>query len=685
MAFCSKTDFNNMRRLLVGLAATVGMACNLQAQEVLWATKVLEVSSEYRDAGVPGQFAAKQALGPPSINPAVSKGTECAWSPSEANSAREEFIKLGYAKPIHVQQIAISEALGAGAITKVILFDPQNKPTVVWTNPKPGPAPTPGVMRNIFIPSTEYLCKSLMLVLRTDAVDGYNHIDAVAISDGLDTIKPQIHLAQGNLTDGARENLGPNVNSEGDELLPVITPDGKSLYVTRQGHPQNMGEPEMQDIWVSQRNPDGSWGLATNLGGPLNNTDNNAVTSITPDGQTLLLLNKYLENGSIEAGVSLAQWTGNGWSKPVGQEVDNYYNRSGFGEYALSASGKIMIMTIQRDDAVGGKDLYLSFRKDDGHWTEPLNMGAVLNTAGSESTPFLAADDATLYFSTNGRVGYGNKDMFVTRRLDSTWVNWSEPENLGPVLNSPAWDAYYSIPASGECAYFVSYQDAIGRADIFKAPLPVSVRPKPVVLVKGRVLNAKTKEPLGAQIIYESLTSGKELGIAHSSPRDGAYSIVLPAGELYGFLGQASGFVPVSENLDIQQLDTYQEITRDLYLVPIEVGNIVRLNNLFFDTGKWDLRPQSTKELGRLIKLLNDNPTMSIQIAGHTDDVGSDASNLELSRKRAAAVQNYLSQHGVLAARLTAKGLGETKPQVVNDSPENRQINRRVEFTILQK
>ena len=159
----------------------------------------------------------------------------------------------------------------------------------------------------------------------------------------------------------------------------------------------------------------------------------------------------------------------------------------------------------------------------------------------------------------------------------------------------------------------------------------------------------------------------------------------IPSGEVYGFLGQAVGFVPVSENLDLKKLDAYQEITKDLYLVPIEVGSIVRLNNLFFDTGKWDLRPQSTKELGRLVKLLNDNPTMTIQIAGHTDDVGSDVSNLELSKKRALAVQTYLIAKGIVANRLTNKGFGETKPQLPNTNAENRQINRRVEFSILQK
>ncbi|MEY3444182.1 MAG: outer membrane protein, partial [Bacteroidota bacterium] len=448
-----------MKRLLsiflaVGLCGQVA-----SAQNVLWASKVIEVSSEYKDANNPGQYAAKEALGPPSIDPAVSKGTECAWSPSEGDIDKEEYITLGYEKAIRIQQIAISEAMGAGSLVKVILFN-GNTPTVVWTNPAKGPGPTSGKMTNIFITPTEFACNKVMVVLNPKLVTGYNHIDAVGISESTDTIKAKINLAPGILTDGIRENLGPNVNSVTDELLPVITPDGQSLYITRQGHPNNMGNVDFQDIYVSKRNPDGTWGEATNIGAPLNNTDNNAVAAITPDGQTLLLLNKFKEGAAPEVGVSYARKIGETWGTPVGQDIDNFYNRSTYGEYALAASGKTMILAIQRDNGVGGKDLHVSFLKPDGAWTEPQNMGVVVNTAGGESTPFLAADDATLYFSTNGRVGYGSKDMYMTRRLDSTWTNWSEPQNLGPLLNTPAWDAYYSIPASGDYAYFVSYQNS---------------------------------------------------------------------------------------------------------------------------------------------------------------------------------------------------------------------------------
>jgi outer membrane protein OmpA-like peptidoglycan-associated protein len=677
----------HMKSILLWCAvgwAALGLGSPVVAQSVQWADKVIEVSTEYRDAAYPGVYAAKEARGYPSCNPAVNtKFFECAWSPSDPNSTREEFIKLGYAKPMRVQQVAISECLGAGSVQRVILFDTKGQNHVVYTNPSPGPQATAGRMLNLFFPMTDYECNAVMVVLNCTAVDGPTQIDAVAISDQLDSVKVAINLAPGNLTDGQRENLGPNVNSEHDELLPVISPDGKTLYFTRQGHPGNLGEPDMQDIWISTVQGDNSYSLATNPGRPLNNEDNNATTSITPDGHTLLLLNKYLPDGKMEIGISTAQRNGANWEQPVGCEIKNYYNRNAYGEFSLSASGKAIVMTIQRDDSRGNKDLYVSFLQPDGSWSEPMNLGDSLNTAGGESTPFLAADETTLYFSTNGRVGYGSKDMFITRRLDSTWTKWSAPQNLGPVLNSPAWDAYYSVPAKGDFAYFVSYQNSIGKADIFRAPLPASVRPKPVVLVTGHVLNAKTNAPLAATIVYESLTTGKALGIAHSDPRDGSFSIVLPAGEEYGFLAEAKGFVPVSENIDLRTLTEYQEVKRDLKLVPIESGSIVRLNNLFFESGKAELRPESAQELKRLIDLLKANPTMTIEISGHTDDVGSDVTNLDLSNRRSAAVKNYLTKNGIPLVRLKSVGFGETKFQVPNTDAASRQINRRVEFTIL--
>ena len=654
------------------------------AQSVQWASKVLDFSTEFADKRYPGQYVSKEVLGPPSTIDYRSKGQAIAWNPSNPDSPRDEYIKVGFKKPMRIKQIAINENYGAGAISKVILFSQKGKPIPVYTNPAPGKLAVSGRMFNIFLPEA-VASKSVMVVLKTSSVPGFNQIDAIGISAGLDTIKGHINLAEGLTLDGKRENLGPNINSEHEELLPVISPDGKMLYYTRQGHPNNVENVDAQDVWYAPINPDGSYALSKNIGAPINTKENNAATSISPDGQSMLLLNKYLPDGTVKTGVSIARREGDSWGKPLGLEIDNYYNRNSYGEYCLSSSGKTIVMAIERDDGIGSKDIYVSFLKEDGRWSKPLHTGNVINSAASETSPYLAADDATMYFATDGFPGYGKKDMFVTRRLDDSWTKWSQPENLGPLLNSENWDAYYSIPASGEYAYFVSYGNSMGGADIFRAPLPKILRPKPVVLITGKVLNSITKEPISADIIYEALgLLDKELGIANSDNRDGSYSIVLPAGEEYGFLANAKGFFPLSEYIDLRELNDYQEINRDLLLAPLEKGNTIRLNNLFFDTGKWELRTQSLRELGRLEKMLNENPTIAIEIAGHTDDVGAAASNLELSKKRARAVLTYLTDKGINASRLKAAGYGETKPQVPNSNAENQQINRRVEFTIKQ-
>lgn len=664
----------------------VGLLCpQVRAQKVQWAGKVLEKSSELRLARTPGQFSAREALGAPDKLPATGS-SPVAWTPEVEGSNREEFIKVAYRKPMYVQQIAIAENFNPGAIYRILLFDTKNKPHVVYENPLTRPAGVEGRMWNLFIDRTPYKVRSVMVTLKTSTVKGFNQIDAIGIADHRDTVRARINLAEGLTDIGERENLGPNVNSDTDELCPIISPDGKTLYFTRHNHPGNIGGAnDTQDIWYCEVREDGSFSPAKNVGEPLNSPLNNSLTAVTPDGQTALLLNRYNRDGTMDQGVSMARRKGESWAFPEPLEVPDYYNLSDYGEYCLSSSGKVLVMTLQRKESIGSKDMYVCFRKADGTWTAPKHMGKTVNTADSEVSPFLAADDVTLYYSTAGKSGHGSNDMFVTRRLDSTWTKWSKPENLGPQLNTTGWDAYYSIPASGEYVYFVSYSNSIGKADIFRAPLPASVRPNPVVLIRGKVLNDKTGAPLAARIVYESLTTGEEIGVAHSDPRDGSYSIVLPAGQDYGFLAQADEFVPVSEHMDLTELDEYREMEQDLRLVPFEKGQTIRLNNIFFDTDKFDLRDQSFRELARLMELMDAHPTMAIEIAGHTDDVGSDSYNQKLSQNRANAVRSYLVDKGVVGARLKAVGYGEKKPLKPNTSDAARQLNRRVEFTILSE
>ncbi|MFH2095217.1 MAG: OmpA family protein, partial [Bacteroidota bacterium] len=384
------------------------------------------------------------------------------------------------------------------------------------------------------------------------------------------------------------------------------------------------------------------------------------------------------------SGISMSTRSGSGWSIPATIEIKDFYNDSKYNEFCLSSNKKILLMTVQRKDSYGDKDIYVSFDKN-GVFTAPMNLGPVVNSFDNEASPFLASDEKTLYYSSKGKPGYGSSDIFVTRRLDDTWKNWSPPQNLGPEINSADWDAYYTIPASGDYAYLVSQDNSIGQGDIFRIKPPEAAKPEPVLLIYGKVLNKKNNEPMEAFITYNNLMTDEEIGTAVSDSKTGEYKIILPLGTNYSFRAAQEGFYPVSDNLDVSTLENYGEIERNLYLSPIEVGETIRLNNIFFDLDKATLKEESFSELNRLVRLLKENATMSITISGHTDNQGSDQYNLKLSEDRVNSVIQYLITNGVAKDRLSGKGYGESNPIGTNDTEEGKAINRRVEFTIDKK
>lgn len=671
-----------MKRSFILFALLLITWCG-HSQTVQWAKRVVGFSSEYTNAALPLQYNAIQILGKPTRYPAFGS-TACAWSPAgEDNAASAEWIHVAYESPIQIQQVVIAENFNAGCVTRVELVDETGSQHTVYDNSAPAPIPVNGRWNYIFMDRTAYKVSSVKVTLNTALLKGYEQIDAIGIVDSRDSVKLEMNVVKGSAVTSEREDLGDAINSPTDELAAVISYDNKTLYFTRQSHPQNIPPIDNQDAWFSTQDADEKFSQAQGVAAPINNSENNSVASITPDGQTLLLLNVYNPDGSMGTGVSLARKEGDRWGLPQKVEIKNFYNKNRYGEYNLSASGKIMLMTIQRDDGLGSKDIHVSFRQDDGTWSEPKNLGSTLNTPESESSSFLAADGRTLYYSTSGLPGYGRNDVFVTQRLDDTWENWSEPQNLGPDLNTPQWDAYYTFTADGKYVYFVS-GGRNGSSDIFRKKLPEGARPDPVVILKGKVLDAKTKQPLAASISYQNLVTNKNLGIANSNSIDGQYSIVLQSGNNYEFLANAANYYPISDNIDLSKLHEFREITRDLYLAPIEKGLAIRLNNLFFDFNKAELKKESFPELNRLADLLKNNPSMKIEIAGHTDNVGTDAYNNPLSMKRAQAVLVFLTSKGIPPTRLSAKGYGKTKPLQTGDSEEIRKLNRRVEFTITE-
>ena len=494
-----------------------------------------------------------------------------------------------------------------------------------------------------------------------------------------------LNVVKNTNTKYKKENLGPNVNSTYEEVGPVISQDGKTLYIDRKDHPENTADDENDDIWVTH-NKGGTWEKVQNVGKPLNNDGHNFVFSLSPDENTMLVANTYTETGEADgSGVSITHRTATGWEVPHKQIIEDYYNDADEVSFNLSADRKALIMSVQRSDTYGEHDLYVSFLKKNGTWSAPKNLGPVVNSLGDEVTPYLASDNVTLYYSTSGKPGFGNNDIFVTKRLDNSWAKWSEPLNLGPDINSTDWDAYYSVPASGEYAYFVSSHQSIGNDDIFRIKLVEEIKPEPVVIIYGKVLNKDNNQPLEATITYHDLNTNQELGIARTNPKDGSYKIVLPYGKAYGFRADKEGYYSESSSADLTQIKDFTEIERNLLLAPIQVGKQIALNNVFFVQGQSALLPTSYPELDKLTDILIANPNIKIEISGHTDNVGDPAKNQKLSEDRVEIIKKYLVKKGISIKRLSGKGYGGTKPIASNATEETRKLNRRVEFTIVSK
>ena len=479
-----------------------------------------------------------------------------------------------------------------------------------------------------------------------------------------------------------------------------------------------------QTIWFSERQSNGAWGPARRMPAPL--ADDLAtiwIGSVLPDNNTLLVAgdvagglmarwqkaaadmakapagadpfavllsttaaaDRQRELETSDTSTQLFAWshrTATGWTAPDLLRIRGFKNDAPRLEIFLAPDGRHTFFSIHNAQSLGDRDLYVSTLGTDGVWTKPANLGRVVNTASVELSPFMAPDGKTLYFASNRPGGVGGFDLWLTRRLDETWSNWSAPQNLGAEVNTKDNDMNIAVDASGKFAFM-----AIGpvmKEDIYEFELPAALRPKPVAFVYGKVTDPDGK-PLPAAIVYEVLRTGAGAGQAAAKPGDGKYQIALAIGEDYAFRAAAAGYIAVSDRIDLSTAKDGDRFERNLILVPLEVGKPIRLNNVFFDTAKTELLPESTRELDRLVALLKQMSTTKIEVRGHTDSVDSAAANLALSRGRAASVVAYLVKGGIAATRLQSKGFGESSPIASNTTDEGRKLNRRVEFVILSR
>lgn len=493
----------------------------------------------------------------------------------------------------------------------------------------------------------------------------------------------QVVTAVADIAVSDRQRLSENVNSSSEEFSPVVSPDGNTLYFTRDDNPDIHGL-EKDDIFYCVLK-DNQWGPATKMPAPLNNKGDCAVISASTDNQTLLLRGDFGQDEKTDKEeLYISHLTKDGWEKPAKVIIDGYKNTDNDEDFCLSSNKTILISSFENDASLGERDLFVSFLQPDSSWSTPQNLGKTVNTSSNDFSPFLAADNMTLYYSSYGMPSYGKADIYVTRRLDDTWRNWSPPQNLGNVVNTELNDQGFAVAASGTEAYLSSEQNTIGKADLFKVKLPPPLQPQPVVLIYGKVFDSTTGLTMETEIVYDDLRTDKESGKTRSNAQSGDYRIILPYGEHYGLNANQEGYMPLSENVDIVEKKNYQEIHMDLYLIPIRAGQNLVLKNLFFTPGSPEIAMKSYSELRKMAAIIKHYPTMKITIAGHTDDGnGESPRNLQkLSVRRAEAVKSYFVSHGVAEDRIETVGYGKDKPLASNKTEEDRKKNRRVEFTI---
>lgn len=660
------------------------------SQKTYWASKVLAFSSERIMPFQTSEYKAIQALGKPNVYPNHVIST-AAWEPSSSDSPNEEYITVGFDTLMSVRQVAVAENYGQGCISKIIALDTEANPHILFNTSNEHSKPTlKGKMLNIYLPeNTPYNVAAIKLILNTEKIKGPNQIDAIGISETTEPIKAMIKIAPDAPEEVFRENLGKGVNSRHQEFAPIISRDGKTLFYTR-NYLNFFGKQKKdiletdQDIWYTELDKNGEWSKAKNIGSPINDKQRNAIFAISSDGKEIFLLNIYNKNGNHSPGISHSIKLKDGWSFPETVIIEKYYNDSPYCDYSISPDGTVMIMSIKRKSSIGLNDLYVSFKKEKNLWSEPINIGRQINTGENEVAPFIASDGKTLYFSTSGHPGFGENDIFKSTRLDDSWQLWTEPENLGPAINTPNWDAYFTIPASGDYAFICSI-NASKKEDIYRLELPKTAKPEPVAIISGDILSTIDKKPIESVLTMTPQNDKLKPEVKNYDPSIGAFSFVVPLKEIYDFVPYAKGYLAINETVDLSKEISYREIKKDFYLMPLEVGNKGILNSFTFEQGEARLQAPALKDLDRIAQAMIDIPTLEILFEGHTDNQGDFQLNLKLSEERVGEVKTYLISKGVSAQRITTKGWGQTRPLASNATEERRKLNRRVEFTIVKK
>ena len=470
--------------------------------------------------------------------------------------------------------------------------------------------------------------------------------------------------------------LPKTVNKFDSQYFPVLTADRETMIFT--GY---LNETNDENLYISNYKL-GVWTEPESISENINSSKNEGTASISADGRILVFTACQDTRGLGSCDLYISRKNGNRWERPenLGKNVNC---PSWDSQPSLSADGKTLYFVSDRKGGVGKRDIYVSKLDSTNNWGAAQNVGNVINTPEDDISPFIHANGTTLFFASEGHVGMGGQDLFSAELKNNSWT---KPENLGYPLNTFEDQVGFFITSDGKKAYYSLEKIQEGRkrnALIYELEVPDTLqkRFKKTRFLKGIVYDAITKQKLAADIDLISLKTNQLVSNVASDETSGSYTSVLTDGGEYGVFVSKKGYFFKSLSFDFQQ--QADDKVLDIALEPIKKNSKEVLNNIYFETGRWDLKPESTAELDKLVKLLKANPELAIEISGHTDDVGKDAENQLLSQKRAKAVVEYLGKMGVNITKIKAEGYGKTRPIVSNTSEENKRLNRRIEVRVL--
>jgi len=471
------------------------------------------------------------------------------------------------------------------------------------------------------------------------------------------------------------QNLGDSINTAESEYFPSISIEGNKLIFTRLINNRN------EDFYGSIKDKNG-WRKAVPLQGGINTSENEGAQNVSQDGTWLFFTGCYRPDGYGSCDIYMSYISDNGWSKPfnLGKTINTDQWES---QPSISPDKRDLYFASRRFGGYGGSDIYVSHLLPNGTWTKPENLGPEINTSADETEPFIHADNQSLYFVSNGLPGYGESDIYLTRKGDDG--KWNKPENLGYPINTIDKDGTMIIASDGVTSYFTSNRgDSRGANDIYTFQMRPSMQPYRTLWIRGKVFDKKTNGALPSTVELIDLSSKRTISRVQTD-ETGNYLITLPVGKDYAFNVNRRGYLFYSDNYSLKNKSPDSTYEKNIPLQPIEVNASIVLKNIFFDFSKFDLKPESQVELDKVVQLMQDNPTVKIQIEGHTDNVGTASDNMKLSENRAKAVVSYLISKNISITRLTSKGFGATKPIADNKTDEGKAQNRRTELKVVAR